>query len=342
MADATVVIPVRDGANLLPRCLEALKGQTHVGLEIIVVDDGSTDASAAIAQSIGVRVLRQEKAGPAAARNFGTRVAGSPIILFTDADCAPHAEWAVTLLNAFEDGSISGCKGTYSSRQRQLIARFVQLDYEDRYRRMGRHASNIDFIDTYSAAYRQSVLTELGGFDESFKVSSVEDQELSFRAVAAGHKLVFEPRARVDHLHPTTLSSYVRKKFKIGFYKAQLHVRLSGRLSHDSHTPTILRAQTLVAIVVLFMAPASLRTSTARALIITLLVCIGASGIPLAIRATRTDAEVAMITPAMTIVRAVALGAGLLCGCAGLLVAKAHFEGVTFPTPRRVSSFKNG
>ena len=78
-------------------------------------------------------------------------MACSPIVLFTDADCAPHTDWATTLLNVFENGSVSGCKGTYTSGQRQLIARFVQVDYEDRYRRMRRYASNIDFIDTYSA-----------------------------------------------------------------------------------------------------------------------------------------------------------------------------------------------
>src|SRR5687768_9263299 len=88
----SVVVPAFNAARTLPACLDTLIRQ-EVGepYEVIVVDDGSTDTTLAVAASYGppVRVVRQPHRGPAAARNAGIRAASGEIVLFTDADCEP-------------------------------------------------------------------------------------------------------------------------------------------------------------------------------------------------------------------------------------------------------------
>ena len=119
----------------------------------------------------------------------------------------------------FVDPTVAGAKGEYQTCQRELVARFVQQEYQDRYDRMARQ-SQIDFVDTYSAAYRRNIFLAAGGFDTTFPTASVEDQEFSFRLEEQGHRLVFVPGAIVYHQHDRSVGEYVRRKYRIGFWKA--------------------------------------------------------------------------------------------------------------------------
>lgn len=99
----TVVIPVKDDAVLLARCLDALAAQTRKPDEIVVVDNGSTDASAAVALDAGARVLECAEPGIAAASATGYDVARGDLILRLDADCVPDPTWVAEVLHAFAD-----------------------------------------------------------------------------------------------------------------------------------------------------------------------------------------------------------------------------------------------
>ena len=244
----SVVVPVYNGETTLPACLDALSTQTlpPEAYEIIVVDDGSTDGSVEVARRFGVRIVSQANAGPAAARNRGAELAQGRILLFTDADCEPVPDWLEQMTAVFNGSEVVGAKGTYRTRQRGVVARFVQLEYEDRYDRMADQDS-IDFIDTYSAAYRRGIFLASGGFDTTFPTASVEDQELSFRLAERGHRLVFIPDAHVFHMHDSTLWEYIRRKFWIGYWKVQVMQTHPEKLVRDSHTPQILKLQIFLA-----------------------------------------------------------------------------------------------
>ncbi|MCB0085112.1 MAG: glycosyltransferase [Caldilineaceae bacterium] len=253
-----VIIPVYNGAQTIERCLNALAIQSvpFDSFEIIVVDDGSRDETVQMVQrwgkahpAINLRLASQANAGPAAARNHGARVAHAPLLLFTDADCAPHPNWIAALWAAFDlnapmdaADTVAGAKGVYASEQRQLTPRFVQAEYADRYDRM-RGVKYIDFVDTYSAAYRRDVFGASGGFDVNFPTASVEDQEFSFRLVQQGYKLLFVPDAVVSHLHDADVAEYWRRKYAIGYWKALVTRRYPDRLVQDSHTPQVLKVQ---------------------------------------------------------------------------------------------------
>lgn len=311
----SVIIPSYNGAHVLRRCLEALSRQEAARpFEVIVVDDGSTDGTRAVcAASPGVRYLWQPNRGPAAARNHGVREARGEMVLFTDADCEPEPDWLAQMLAPFEEAGVVGVKGAYRSRQRELIARLVQLEYEDKYRRMSRFRY-IDFIDTYAAAYRRDVFLRHGGFDERYRTASVEDQEFSFRLAGGGHKMVFNPRAIVWHLHVAGLGAYLRKKYKIGFWKSFLLRRHPGRVKGDTHTPVSLKLQVLLAPAVVAGALGGLLHPVlwwvaGAGLAASLTTCA-----PFVLFAWPRDKAVALASPLVFLGRSLALAWGLLDG----------------------------
>ncbi|MBI4787230.1 MAG: sugar transferase [Chloroflexi bacterium] len=321
---ASVIVPVRNGAGTLGDCLAALEAQSvpRAQYEIIVVDDGSCDASASVAARFGVRVLTQPARGAAAARNWGAAHATSDILLFTDADAEPAHDWIAAMLAAFEDCRVAGAKGVYLTRQRAWVARFVQVEYEEKYARL-RRADAIDFVDTYSAGYRRQVFLANGGFDESFPAASVEDQEFSFRLANRGHRLVFAPQAVVYHRHADSLGAYARKKFRIGFWKVHVHTRHPNKLWRDAHTPQTLKAQ--IALLGMLAVTIAATVFDSELAIAAAVLALGwlASALPLTVFIARRDPPIARIAPGMILVRAAALGLGLVAGIGGEIARSA-------------------
>jgi len=241
---ASVIIPVRNGSKTISECLEAILVQ-NLGqdFEIIVVDDGSTDNTSAIVGKFPkARLLRQRPLGPAAARNSGAKRAKGEIIVFTDADCVPAKNWLKEMLRPFSDKNVAGVQGAYRTRQKELMAVFTQIEVEHRYRKM-QASKSVDWIGSYSAAYRRSVFLELKGFDRAFKKASGEDPDLSYSIQEKGYKAVFNPEAVVFHSHPTSLAGYLRKKFQHAYWRVLLYKRHSGKALSDSYTPQLLKAQ---------------------------------------------------------------------------------------------------
>lgn len=98
---ASVVVPVKDDAAELRRCLDALAAQTRPPDEVVVVDNGSSDPSATVAAAAGARVVRCDDPGIAAAASFGYDCAAGAFILRLDADCVPDPAWVAQVLGAF-------------------------------------------------------------------------------------------------------------------------------------------------------------------------------------------------------------------------------------------------
>lgn len=311
----SVIVPVYDGAKTLPACLTALRQQT-VGpqqYEVIVVDDGSTDGSADIALRLGARVIRQPHRGAAAARNAGIAAARGEIVLFTDADCVPTADWIAQMTQPLADPAVDGVRGTYRTTQGNLIARFVQLEYADRYDRAMSHET-IDFVDTYAAAYRRNVLLAAGGFDERFPGAAVEDVELSYRLTTRGHRLVFNPHAIVYHAHPATLWHYLRRKAMYGYWRVPVYARYPDKTAGDTHTPSLLKWQLGLTAATLILFPLIGWSAWARWLWLFAAVVFLGTTVPFVLKALRRDPIVAFMSPPLLWLRAVAIGWGLIWG----------------------------
>ncbi len=311
----SVIIPAYNAERTLANTLQALLQQTipREEYEIIVVDDGSTDKTGEIARALADRVIHQENRGPAAARNAGVHAARGDIVLFTDADCEPLPDWIEKMTAPFADPEVVGTKGAYLTRQRSFIARFVQLEYEDRYDRMAKF-EQIDFIDTYSAAYRRDIFLANKGFDTIFPTASVEDQEFSFRLAQKGYKMVFVPEARVYHLHNNTLKAYLRRKFYIGYYKALLTRWLPERLINDTHTPQVLKVQLLLIALFLMSLPLPVISPSLWWIPLGLIVLFYLSSVPFLIKILKRDPPVFLPALLYLPARALALGSGFLVG----------------------------
>ncbi len=242
----SIIIPAKDSAQTIEKCLSALKAQHGMEFgkdyEIILVDDGSTDNTGEIGERMQVSVIRQGNRGPAAARNSGAKAARGAILVFTDSDCVPQSDWVKEMVRPFNDLHVIGVKGAYLCEEKNKTARFVQMEFEFKYKAMASQ-STIDFIDTYSAAYQRDVFLENNGFDENFPVPSVEDQELSFRLAGKGYKMVFQPLARVFHAHDHSIAEYMKRKWGIGYWKAVMLRWLPEKTFNDSYTPLSQRFQ---------------------------------------------------------------------------------------------------
>jgi cellulose synthase/poly-beta-1,6-N-acetylglucosamine synthase-like glycosyltransferase len=309
----SVIIPAYNTAVTLDACLAALARQTvpPAVYEVIVVDDGSTDDTAAVARRHGAILLALAHAGAAAARNAGARRARGDILFFTDADCEPLTDWIERMAAPFADPGVAGVKGAYLTRQSSLVARFAQAEYEEKYRRLARQ-DDIDFVDTYAAAYRRDLFLAHGGFDPHFVLD--EDQEFSFRLARAGHRLVFAPRARVYHRHQRTAWGYFRRKLGIGRWKVAVHARYPARALRDSYTPWTQKLQILLVPATVAAAAAAMLGRLRWRAVAALAVLGPASALPLAGIARRQGWPVALAAPFLALLRAAALALGLAWG----------------------------
>jgi glycosyltransferase involved in cell wall biosynthesis len=311
----SIIIPTFNGASRIGNCLDALLKQTGGReAEILVVNDGSTDNTAQVVdQYSGVRLITQSNAGPAAARNRGVLDARGTIVLFTDDDCVPIPDWLGAMLEPFNDPELVGAKGVYRTRQKSLVARFVQAEYEDRYRLM-RRLPTIDFIDTYSAAFRRDRFLEMTGYDTSFPVACAEDIELSYRISARGGKMKFIPTAIVYHTHPDTLSHYLKKKYKFAFWRVLAVCKNPSKAVKDSHTPQLMKLQLFFAPALLLAVVFDLAVRPAMPASIVVAAVFLVSTLPFVVRAIAKNFVVGMVSPALLALRSCAQLLGVTAG----------------------------
>jgi GT2 family glycosyltransferase len=311
----SIIIPTFNGASRIGNCLDALlKQMPGRDVDILVVNDGSTDDTAEVVRGYPeVRLINQRNAGPAAARNRGALEARGTLLLFTDDDCVPTPDWLDAMLKPFDDPEVVGAKGIYRTRQKRLAARFVQIEYEDRYRLMA-HLDCIDFIDTYSAAFRRDRFLEMAGYDISFPVACSEDIELSYRMSAQGWKMKFAPAAIVYHTHPDTLTQYLKKKYKFAYWRVLAVRKNPGKAVKDSHTPQIMKLQLLFAPALLAAAAFDLAARPPFPLSLLVLVAFLLSTLPFALRAIGKDPIVGLLSPLLLAARSCAQLLGVTAG----------------------------
>ncbi|MFN2539191.1 MAG: glycosyltransferase family 2 protein [Mycobacteriales bacterium] len=193
-----VVIASRNRAARLGRLLDRLDLQTHQADEIVVVDDGSTDGTAALLSARPrVLVSRSEvSTGPAAARNRGISLATSDVIAFTDDDCQPDEHWLARIVAAIDGGAdvvlgrTVADEGAWSARG--PWDHWMVTEGAD------------PMFSTCNIGYRRGLLETLGGFDEAFRATRGgaqwgEDTDLGLRAVDRGATVVYDEQCVVEH-----------------------------------------------------------------------------------------------------------------------------------------------
>lgn len=322
MRSASIVIPVYNGAATVGACIEACLGQVcGCPVDVIVVDDGSGDATAEVVSRYPVRFLRQANRGPAAARNRGWRAASGDAVCFTDADCVPPPDWVARHLAQYVSPRIGAAGGSYDIlNSGSLLAQCIHDEIRYRHARMRREARA---LGSYNLSVRRQVLEEIGGFDESYPMASAEDNDLSYKIIRKGHLLVFDAAIRVAHHHPEKLSRYLRTQFWHGFWRVKLYRDHPGMTTGDDYSGILDYAQPVIALAVLALLPFSWIGAVAP-LTAALVAAEAMLQLPVAVPVmVRTKRLSACALPFITFARAFARGCGMACGAVRSIAARS-------------------
>jgi glycosyltransferase involved in cell wall biosynthesis len=219
----SVVVPVWNGAPFLRECLDSLVAQDHTPIEIIVVDDGSTDESAAVAEEFGhAIVVRQPHRGLGAARNTGIERASGPLVGFCDADDTwlPHkARVQVAYLDEHPDIGIVLCR-----QETTFEAGVAAPDWllPDQIR------GDLDGIGLASGLCRSGVFTRLDGFRTDMTIGT--DFNLLIRARTAGIGIaVIEEQLTTRRIHGDNMTTRDRTAKQALLQSVREHLKAKSR-----------------------------------------------------------------------------------------------------------------
>jgi GT2 family glycosyltransferase len=229
----SVIVCTRERPEDLERCLGALTAQTVSGLEIIVVDNAPhTDRTRRVADAAGMRYVLEPRAGLDRARNAGIAAARAPCVAFTDDDAVPAPDWAEVVLATLGEPGVAGMAGAMVALELETSAQRLFERYLDRMTqkrpRDERRTFALPFPPSSAGhvgaganmAFHRTALETVGPFDEAFDAGmatrSGGDTEMFSRMIAAGMRLVYEPRAVVRHRHRRTLDELRQQLFGYG------------------------------------------------------------------------------------------------------------------------------
>ena len=231
----SVVIPVHNGDRWLAQVLDAVLADADGRpVEIIAVDDGSRDRSAEIlARYAGeghVTIVPGPQRGAAAALNAGLRRATHPVVCQIDQDVVIRRGWIGTLTAALEDPAVAAAQGYYETpADASPWARVMGLDLQARYQPM--LTRNVNHVCTGNTAYRTSALADIGYFDESLGYGY--DNDVSYRLVDAGYRLVICREARSVHYWRDGWRAYAQQQYGFGYGRLDLVAKHRHRLAGD-------------------------------------------------------------------------------------------------------------
>lgn len=284
-ADLAVIICSLNGATGVRRCLDALSRQTiHRYLEVIVVDDGSTDDTSEVARAHGARVIRHPvNRGLATARNSGVRAATAPLVAFLDDDCEPEPAWAESLIAAYSEGVVGvggpvlpeappSFTGGFISRHNPLRPLELNLTKSNKlsYRfylylkQQVASAQSHDQRAVYALvganmSFRRQAVIDAGWFDERFRFGG-EESDLchTLGHVYPASRLLFTPSARVVHHFEPSLRDTLRRSRSYGVGSARLFRKWPSMRPTFFPWPVLVLALLLSSVVLPFLAVVAL------------------------------------------------------------------------------------
>ena len=216
----SIVIPARNASRTMAMCLDSLRRLDPGAVEVIVVDDASTDDTSEIARAHGARVVRLvENLVPGLARNEGVRVAEGEYLAFTDADCSVPPDWLGRFDEALRDGSHVAATGPYAGTTEKLFLT-VLIDFWLRFNQ--RHVpARIESCITANLSVRKADFEAVGGFP-AYRLPGAklccftnEDEELArFLSRATSKFVAWLPSNGVFHAYRATLPAFFAQQAK--------------------------------------------------------------------------------------------------------------------------------
>lgn len=204
----SVIVPCFDAEKTLGPCLDSLKAIRYPAerLEVIIVDNGSTDGTRALLAEYPFRALVETRRGSYAARNAGVKEAAGDVLAFTDSDCVVDPDWISEAVKALEDPAVGGVAGEVRPLEPQSLVEEFQARQSAVSQSTTFGHPYLPYALTANAVYRRSVFDKIGDFEASWV--SGGDADFSWRMqVEAKKKLVYSRTAVVYHHHRSTPES---------------------------------------------------------------------------------------------------------------------------------------
>lgn len=216
----SVVVCTYNGAETLQACIESLLAQDFSEpYEVLVVDDGSTDATPDIVGGFDddrlTLIQHDTNQGLGTARNTGWQNASGEYVAYIDDDAEAPGTWLQTIYDTYDDG-VDGVGGYPETYYDDLVGRY---EVARTIRLYGEEAENIDGGGGMNMSFRRSVLDAVGGFDERFTHIG-DDADINHRLTEAGYTLVVDPDITIQHKFPRAIKPFTRKMFKRGLGRA--------------------------------------------------------------------------------------------------------------------------
>jgi len=241
----SVIIPAFNSEKTIGQTLESLANLDYPRdkLEIIVVDDASSDKTIEVALSCGTKVIRRKKRGGCAvAKNTGIANAKNEIIAFVDSDVTITKNWLRELISPFKDPTVGAIGGRIRNRfeKHNALEKFVEYDCYYRTRKESTKSA-----PGSNSAYRKEVFDVVGELDPYLG----EDPDFSYRVASHGFRVIFNDKAVVYHPFPNTLLAYFKKQVYYGWQRTLIFLlrpECRSILVKDEHTPMSVLLQPIV------------------------------------------------------------------------------------------------
>jgi GT2 family glycosyltransferase len=230
----SVIVCTRNGAATLRECLDGLMALDYPDSQLIVVDDGSTDATRAIASEFPVRVLSAGGHGLGHARNVGLEASTGEIVAYIDDDAWPDPDWLRYLAAEFLTTDHAAVGGpNVAPPDAPAVARCV-----DQAPGIPTHVLISDRIAEHipgcNMAFRRDRLEAIGGFDPQFTTAG-DDVDVCWRIQERGWTLGFSPGATVVHRRRDSIRAYARQQRSYGRAEALLERKWPGKYNGSGH-----------------------------------------------------------------------------------------------------------
>jgi cellulose synthase/poly-beta-1,6-N-acetylglucosamine synthase-like glycosyltransferase/peptidoglycan/xylan/chitin deacetylase (PgdA/CDA1 family) len=216
-----VVVPAYNEAVGIERTVRSLAASDYPDFEVVVVDDGSTDQTAAIVAELdlkGVRLVRQDNAGKAAALNAGIEMTGAPIVVMVDGDTLFEAQTLHRLVAPLADPAVGAVSGnTKVGNRRSLLGRWQHIEYVMGFnldRRMYEVLQCTPTVPGAIGAFRREALLDVGGVPGD---TLAEDTDLTLAIGRAGWRVVYAADARAWTEAPASLGALWRQRYRWSF-----------------------------------------------------------------------------------------------------------------------------
>lgn len=217
----SIVVTVYNAERTINKCLDSIMKLERFNdkLDVVVIDDGSTDNSANLVSKYPVRLIQKKQGGYPSAMNTGIRAAHGEIVVIVDSDIYVARDWLTKILEEFNDpkvGIVSGYVATAPTKK--FWAKLAGYELEARYRKL--KTKYVDHISSTCTAYRKKLFNDIGFFNELLKRDS--DENLAHRAHRKGWKIVFRKDAKCFHTWKGSLKSYFKQQLNDARYAVKI------------------------------------------------------------------------------------------------------------------------